>query len=521
MKTEPRTVNDYLWIAEDLSRMLPDERIPIVRHFIRTDLFFLLWYGCNRQDMVHQWLVDRCREVQEHPDGYLDLWAREHYKSTIITFGLTIQNILASHGDDPLPVWQGLEPTFGIFSHTRPIAKGFLRQIKREFESNGLLKLMFSDVIWENCQKEAPKWSEDDGLVLKRKSNPKESTIEAWGLVEGQPTGKHFDVMIYDDVVTLASVFSPDMMKKTVESWEMSINLGAGDKPKRRYIGTRYHFNDCYKTLMDRQAATPRIYAATDDGTPEGNPVLKSREKISELRRILGPYTFATQQLLNPVADERQGMRREWINYHDGVNASGLNVYIVVDPASAKKKSSDYTAMWVIGLGSDQNYYVLDVIRDRFNLLERTDTLFRLHRKFRPLGVGYERFGMMADIEHIKDRMGREAYHFTVTELGGNVPKYDRIRGLIPSLCEGRWYFPQELMRTTYDGRVIDVVDTYINEELLAFPVPMHDDMLDAQSRILDPKLNAVWPRIADENRHADRYAKRGQRQRGGSSWAV
>ena len=472
--------------------------------------------------MEHQWLIDRCHEVQAKPDGYLDLWAREHYKSTIITFGLTMQDILASHGDDPLKIWDGHEPTFGFFSHTRPIAKGFLRQIKREFESNGMLRLLFPDVIWENCHKEAPKWSEDDGLILKRKSNPKESTIEAWGLVEGQPTGKHFDVQIYDDVVTLGSVYTPEMMKKTVEAWEMSINLGAGDKPKRRYIGTRYHFNDAYKTMMDRQAAIPRIYPATVSGEADGEPVLKSREKIAELRRILGPYTFSTQQLLNPLADEKQGMKREWVNYHTGVDTSNLNVYIVCDPASSKKNTGDYTAMWVIGLGTDDNYYAIDMIRDRFNLLERTNELFRLHKKYRPLGVGYEKFGMMADIEHIKERMNRENYHFQITELSGSVPKYDRIRGLIPSLSQGRWYFPQELMRTTYDGRVIDIVDTYINEEMLAFPVPVHDDMLDAQARILDPKLNAIWPRIADDEKHADRYNRRGrQRQSSGSSWAV
>ena len=31
-------------------------------------------------------------------------------------------------------------------------------------------------------------WSLDGGLVVKRKSNPKEATVEAWGLVDSQPT---------------------------------------------------------------------------------------------------------------------------------------------------------------------------------------------------------------------------------------------------------------------------------------------------------------------------------------------
>jgi hypothetical protein len=47
-----------------------------------------------------------------------------------------------------------------------------------------------------------------------RQSNPKEATVEAHGLVDGQPTGAHFRLRIYDDVVTLESVTTPEQVKK-------------------------------------------------------------------------------------------------------------------------------------------------------------------------------------------------------------------------------------------------------------------------------------------------------------------
>lgn len=190
--------------------------VEFLRELARTDLFFLLTRVLNRADADRDWLFDRCNEVQAAPDGYLDLWAREHYKSTIITFALTIQEILKNP-----------EITIGIFSHTRPIAKGFLRQIKREFELNEHLKALFPEVLYENPRKESPKWSEDDGIVVRRATNPKEATVEAWGLVDGQPTSKHYALMIYDDVVTRESVTTPDMIAKTTDAWALSRNLSS------------------------------------------------------------------------------------------------------------------------------------------------------------------------------------------------------------------------------------------------------------------------------------------------------
>lgn len=182
----------------------------------KADRFFLFTHLLNRPDGAHPWLYERCREVEANTDGYLDLWSREHYKSSLITFAGAVQEILR----DP-------DITIGIFSHTRPIAKGFLRQIKSEFEGNEKLKQLYPDILWQSPRRESPKWSEDDGIVVQRRGNPKESTVEAWGLVDGQPTGKHFKLLIYDDVVTLESITSPEMIGKVTNAWALSLNLGS------------------------------------------------------------------------------------------------------------------------------------------------------------------------------------------------------------------------------------------------------------------------------------------------------
>ena len=138
-----------------------------MRGLCQTDLFFLLVHGLKRTDADRDWIFDRCREVQADPDNRLDLWARGHYKSTIITFAGAIQEII----NDP-------EITIGIFAHTAAIAKKFVAQIRREFET-AEMRLIYPDICWMKPKSEAPIWSEQ-AFTIRRKGNPKEATVEGW-----------------------------------------------------------------------------------------------------------------------------------------------------------------------------------------------------------------------------------------------------------------------------------------------------------------------------------------------------
>jgi len=454
-----------------------------IRKLCQGDLFFLLTRGFKRRDVNRPWLYERCREVERAPDGYLDLWAREHYKSTIITFAKSIQDIL----NNP-------EVTIGIFSHTRPIAKGFMDQIKRELEGNALLHSLFPDVLYSEPKRESPKWSLDSGLIVKRKDNPKEATVEAWGLVDGQPTSKHFSTLVYDDVVTKESVSTPDMVSKVTDAVALSFNLGAKGG-KRRFIGTRYSMGDTYATLMKRNVATPRIYPATHDGTLEGNPVFLTRDELMKKREDQGQYIFSAQMLQNPTADTSQGFKKDWLMFYDVLrNHQDWNFYTLVDPAGEKKKNSDYTVIEVWGAAPDQNLYLVDAIRDRMNLTERTKKLFEFHRKWRPEAVGYEKYGMQADIEHMRYVMEHENYRFKIIPLGGAMAKNDRIKRLVPLFEKNRIFLPHQLFFIDNERKVRDFIREFLEDEYVAFPVAIHDDMLDCAARIVEPEMEIKFP---------------------------
>lgn len=470
--------NDIEQYARD-KKCLP----AAVRMLCLADLFYLLTRACHREDMLKEFAFARCREVQADPNGNLDLWAREHYKSSILTFGQNIQDILADQ-----------EITIGIFSHTRPIAKAFLRQIMRELEENKTLHAAFPDVLWGTDIRAAPKWSEDDGIIVRRRGNPNEATVEAWGLVDGQPVSKHFRILHYDDIVVQASVSSPEMIDKTRQRLEESYSLGVTDGGTKRFAGTRWHFNDAYRTVADRGTARPRFHPGRVGGEEYGDSVMWSEKTHQEKRRDMGPYVYAAQILLNPRADATQNFQREWMRHYARVDHRVLNNYILVDSANSKRKESDYTAMWCIGLGTDANYYVLDMVRDRLNLTERVERIFKWHRKYHPKQIRWERYGMMADIEAIKREQDFQNYHFSVTEVAGQTSKDDRIKRLIPPFEQGKFYFPKSLHITDWQKITRDLVRDFVEEEFFPFPVSTHKDMLDSLARICEPELKLIWP---------------------------
>lgn len=486
----------------------------------RNDRYYLLVVLLHRPDALHPWLYERSREVERDPDGHLDLWAREHYKSTIITYAGIIQEVIR----DP-------EITIGIFSHTKPTARKFLLQIKQEFESNLELIQLYPDVFFEIPERQSSKWSEEKGLVVRRRSNPKEATIEAHGLVDGQPTGSHFQLLVYDDVVTLDSVGTPEQVAKTTAAWSLSDNLGARGKDgkiRKWHIGTRYSYADSYHTMMEMGAVKPRIYAATDNGLPEGKPVFLSPEAWAEKKRNQIASVLAAQMLQNPAAGAQALFQKDWLRFAE-VRPATLNVYVLCDPAGSKKKSSDYTAMAVIGIDAAGNKWLLDGRRHKMNLGERWENLKALRRKWRRMPgvqrveVGYERYGMQSDIEHFESEMKRDGDTWEIKELAwpreGGGSKFDRIQRLEPDFKNGRFMIPAVVSsETAAQARVREAGQAFriltptkardhrgelysLNKEFLTeylvYPYAVHDDVLDVMSRIYD--MDPQPPVIVDE----------------------
>lgn len=546
------------WLQEAPFEALPDLWGDIERQYGdrgrawlgRNDRYYLLVRLCGRRDAIHPWLYARSREVEKNPAGYLDLWAREHYKSTIITFAGAIQEIVR----DP-------EVTIVIFSHTKPVARKFWRQIRDELEKNEDLKRVYSDVLWQDPRKDAPRWAEDSGLVVKRTKNPKEATLEAHGLVDGQPTGGHWTLRIYDDVVVPESVTTPEMVAKTTSAWELSDNLGArledGNAGPAWHVGTRYSFADTYHDIMSRCALKPRIHPATDNGRPDGKPVLLTEALWAQKKINQGPATIACQMLQNPAAGKQASFDKAWLSFQE-VRPATLNVYIMVDPANSRKKESDNTAIAVVGVDVAMNFWLLDGARHKMGLQQRWLALRNMRRKWlrmpgvQLVKVGYERYGMQSDMDFFELEMQKPGEeHFPIEELAwvyndtSGQSKKDRVERLQPLFLQGKFHLAAVCKRKMpargsngaelldAQGNVLMVLEDFVTkrqqevidagqpfrvfspvncrdedgnlyslnkgflDEYLYFPFSSKKDLIDAISRIFD--MDPVPPVIVDE----------------------
>lgn len=338
-------------------------------------------------------------------------------------------------------------------------------------------------------------------------------------------TGIGCDTMILDDPIKPMEAFSEIIRSSINENIRVTLLNRFNDPRRARFILVmqRTHEDDPTGHLLQdggyvqlKLPAEAHTKLSISLGTKQWNmaagdllfPARLPRSVLQRVRNDLTDAHYAGQYLQEPVPLGGGEFKPQWVQYYDHahIKLEAMQVVILVDPAGGdalnkkKKKTSDWTAMMVVGLAPDNNYVLLDMVRDRLNPTERIDTLFMLHRLWNeraghPPKVGYEKYGMMTDTHYIHAKQAQDAYYFPVVELGGGMIKEERIRRLIPDMQMGRWRFPRQLIYHDSEGRSFDLVKELVHSEMPFFPKARFDDMLDALSRIYEEALELKFPK--------------------------
>lgn len=279
----------------------------------------------------------------------------------------------------------------------------------------------------------------------------------------------------------------------------------------------------------------------------EPGPLWEAKHSLSQidvLRR--DGKTFASQYMQDPRLSMNPAFPMSSFNSYE-VRPRTLTIAILVDPSEGASKTSDRTAMAVIGIDAGGNKYFLDGYCHRMNLSERWTNLKTLHQRWNRspgvtyVAVGYEKYGMQSDLAYIRERQEIEGEHFPIEELNwprsGGHAKEDRIQRLEPDFKGSRFFLPaliwrqeeggecywtaedhgitytrsrgptsaarrvadggeawrvaQAIKRRDENGQLYDLTQRLI-DELKDYPNAGHDDLSDGVSRIYDLTIQSV-----------------------------
>lgn len=340
-------------------------------------------------------------------------------------------------------------------------------------------------------------------------------------------TGEGADIQICDDPLNPDEAASPVKRLNCIETIRGTLFSRFNDEKEGRFILIMQRLNvddptgellkdDGWEHLKLPAEAKNKSYSYSIGGKKwelKENGLLfperLSREVLDRKASEMGSYNYAGQMLQEPAPLGGGEIKAEDLNYFNSqsFDASQCNLYILCDPAKgdedAIKNDRDYTAAVVWALAPDQNYYLVDGVRERLNPTERVQMLFDLHRKWnektkKPARVGYEDVGMMADKHYIQERQNLENYRFAMTALPPKgqkrLSKIQKIRRLIPLIEQGRVWLPNDIYYKDSQGLPRNFYSDIVEEEFLLFPFAPHDDFLDAMAMIFD--MNPVFPKV-------------------------
>lgn len=374
-----------------------------------------------------------------------------------------------------------------------------MRPIKEIFEGSNFLKVLFSDVLYENPQGESPKWSEQDGITVKRKGFYKEASIEAHGLIEGMPTGSHFDHRHYDDVVTADNSESPEVMQLVKERFDVSLFLGTAHGTEI-VVGTPYHWADAIQYICNKKYEDGTLVyeisrkPCTDDGTESGKPVWLPEEKIRQWKT--DRKSFNAQGLLNPSPDHDRKLDQSLIKI---VSKKDLPVnlykFMIVDGAGEKAKlksgkDADAWAFAVVGIDPNldelgvSSLYVLDLFIKPSNDTDAYKEIVDMYlRNGRILKIGVEKTGTTTVEVHVSNALRSKGKFISVAN--------GKIEILRPSGREKKQRIEDALEWPLTNGK-FNVLDTVDEQSLARLRLEMdkhpnwHDDGCDMIAYVYD-----------------------------------
>ncbi len=419
-----------------------------------------------------------CAFLQQSGSLKLVLMPRYSFKSCLCTIGYTLWRLVR---EDSLRVL--------IYSDTSTKAENFLTSIKNHIlglEKGSRFREVYGD--WETDPKRGV-WNQSQIIVRPRQSAHAEPSVDTGG-IETSKVGLHYDLIVFDDIVSDANVTTPEQMQKVKECYRKALSLlkPGGDV---LLTGTRWHFGDLYGQLV---ADPPHglqtfIRKAEADGVYPFAKIKLTREFCEQQKKLQGSYYFSALYQNDPTDDETAMFKVKNFRFYQPIRneafekwVAELDVTCVLDAIPPPSSNhGDDASITVVGTDNQWNLYLLDAFAGRIDPDEQLDRVFQLFDQwnFRVFGLETNVFQKMLR-KSLEQRMqeartkGRKP--FSVEEFTGSTQgnKERRIQGLQPYHERGALFIPGERIET------LKGVYYKLVFQMQQFPNSAHDDVVDS-----------------------------------------
>lgn len=281
------------------------------------------------------------------------------------------------------------------------------------------------------------------------------------------------------------------------EVWEKILRAALSDRKGRAlFISTpagRNWFYDMFKLGQSEEDEEWKSWHFTTQDNETIDP-----KEIEAAKRTLSSFAFKQEYLSSFDTAGADIFKAEWFkkseepqygSYVIAVDLAGFED--VAKNAGAAKKRLDESAIAIVKVTDNGDWWVKKIIHGRWDIRETAAKILMAVRDFEPLSVGIERGALKnAVLPYLNDLMRKNNIYAHITDLThGNKKKNDRV---IWSL-QGR----MEHGRITFNEDE-DWEEFY--DQLIMFPTQgVHDDLVDALSYVDQLAITSYQQDYEDE----------------------
>lgn len=314
------------------------------------------------------------------------------------------------------------------------------------------------------------------------------------------------DFLLLDDFETNETKDSKAHTQSVISHID-EFKSGLDSTHKIIYLGNYITESGSVQTIIDRAKTDHklrvRMVAIEKDGHPTWpekycmtDTEAENTEKISleDKKRQLGSLVYSAEMMNEPIATESQKFKKSMFKYitREKLDAMNTRKFATIDTAMSKDAHSDKTGV-VRNYVNDQNFWHLSGKNYMISPKGLIDLIFILHDEGMEK-IGIETTSYTQGIEPFfqEECRKRAKYPYVVQLKHGGMMKETRIESLVAPYEAGSIFH--------IEGECDE-----LEEQLLKFPLGLHDDIIDAeqyQKDIAEKPFGNVLNEQFDKNMH-------------------